>query len=430
MNKLKRTRFFSLGRKWIFTLALFLLVFAAASVVKVKAGTSDNVTGWLWGGSEEISDGNPTNGLSGYETGVGWISMNRTDCDTNNNGVMDVGDIGPSGCPAIGTNIADYGVNIPPSGNVTGNAWSERVGWIQFNPIAPYPNANCNPNPCPSDGATRNGDNLTGWARILSISQAGANAGGWEGWIKMGGIAQSGDAYGVKISEMKGVGGGGHTYAWSNELGAIDFGQAKYEDPCTLKFDSDSKTLNENGSGSAILSETGAARCQCKNVKIESTNAAVADGVNPITANFFADNKLDSANISFNTKSVGSDTYFPGIIRATSDDCGGALLDLSLLNVPACTLNCPSEIVVAPGQTKSVKSEIGITGETGCTASAIKCSESGTDAKGNIDVSDSCDVSATGSLRFGSSELTATAGTGSCTAPISVKGPGWIETNP
>ena len=177
MRNLKKTSFFSLGRKWIFTLALFLLVFAAASAVKIHA--AGNVTGWLWGGSD---DG------AGNNTGVGWISVNNT----------------------------NYGVSIPSSnGAVSGYAWSENIGWISFNS---GDLAGC----VGASGARREGDFLKGWARIMSIPQAGANAGGWLGCISL-----SGSNYGVQISKMLGVGSGSHTYAWSDELGWIDFGQAK-----------------------------------------------------------------------------------------------------------------------------------------------------------------------------------------------------------
>lgn len=184
MKNSKLSRFFGRGRKWIFTLALFLLVFAAASVVKIHAGTSDSGSGWLWGGGAGPNDGTNTN--------VGWISINNT----NQGGAT------------------NYGVNIPSgNGDVTGYAWSENIGWISFNAAD---TASCPQNPC---GAVRVvGNNIKGWARIMSIPQAGANAGGWQGWISL-----SGPQYGVKINADNTLTG----YGWSDELGWIDFSRAK-----------------------------------------------------------------------------------------------------------------------------------------------------------------------------------------------------------
>lgn len=224
MKNSKKRGAFVLGRKFAFTLALFLLVFAAASIVKIQA--AGNTAGWLWGGSEETSDGT----INGNESGVGWISMSGT----------------------------NYGVTIPTDNTaVTGYAWANAsdvpnssvsheengLGWIQFDPApdnARYPGCGYPAAPC--NGVMRNDDNLEGWARFVSIKDALAanNSGGWEGWIKM-----RGPNYGVQISKMLGVGSGSHTYAWSNELGAIDFGQAQA--PCTVPI---------NGSCGNALSQT------------------------------------------------------------------------------------------------------------------------------------------------------------------------------
>jgi hypothetical protein len=205
MRNLKRTRFFSLGRKWVFTLALFLLVFAAASVVKVQA--VGNVTGWFWGGgAEQLPDVNP-NTWDGTNTNVRWISMN-----SDNSGIG---------------HAIPYGVNVPTTdGNVTGYAWSggddsgPGLGWIDFNPNgddgirntsddhcttgAPasnqYKAATCDTQNGENPGVIREGDFLKGWARIVGIAQesANGNSGGWLGWLHMDGN------YGIDLLKMNG----------------------------------------------------------------------------------------------------------------------------------------------------------------------------------------------------------------------------------
>ncbi len=154
----------------------------------VQSASTDNVSGWAWSNME----------IGGSGTTIGWISFNSTNCDTDDNGFSN----GGAGCPAAGTAIAKYGVNVNSStGDFLGYAWSENIGWISFNrtvagnpPAAPYnggsgPIANL-------DFATKR---VRGWARALAACQndlwdgtkctgsgAGNAAGGWDGWIKLG----------------------------------------------------------------------------------------------------------------------------------------------------------------------------------------------------------------------------------------------------
>jgi hypothetical protein len=169
------------------TLLFSAILGLAFFVSKVNAGVANNVTGWLWGGSD---------------TNLGWISMNNT----NQAGAI------------------DYGVSIPATDDaVTGFAWSENVGWIDFAPAGPYPTV-VTGDDYPY-ATKRLGDRLVGWARIVSIQQAGANAGGWSGWIRLSSDASDPIVYGVDITKMDGT-GANPTYAWSNEFGWIDFSGA------------------------------------------------------------------------------------------------------------------------------------------------------------------------------------------------------------
>ncbi len=193
-------------------LMLSFLVFLF-SIQSVSAATGD-VEGYAWGGGE-MADTNggipPNNGvIDGDENGIGWISMNSTVAPT-------------------------YAVNIPVSdGNLSGYAWSEHYGWISFNAgdVIGCPSGTC--------VAQRVGDNITGWARIISICDTGNagnghvrdghcdanddgwNAGGWNGWISL-----SGGNYGLQISKMD-KSGSNPTYAYSDELGWIDFSFAGF----------------------------------------------------------------------------------------------------------------------------------------------------------------------------------------------------------
>lgn len=163
--------------------SIIVFAFAFGITTFIKASAGNNTTGWLWAGSD---------------TNVGWISANNTN-------------------PTAGGNVP-YGIYIPESdGEVTGYAWSQNLGYIVFDNYSGYLD-NCPAEPCSS---RRVGDNLQGWARFLEIKKAldVNNSGGWEGWIKLN--PKNG---GVSIDKTTGNLKG---YAWSNELGWIDFSMAK-----------------------------------------------------------------------------------------------------------------------------------------------------------------------------------------------------------
>jgi len=169
--------------KKILFLLLLILIFIVGFLLigkknfkssQVKAAAGDNVSGWAW--SENI----------------GWISFN---CTTD-----------PDSGPCVSSN---YGVNIDEvTGNLTGYAWSENIGWIHFDPTGAYPET-----PAYSARLDLVTNEFKGWARAL------AYGGGWDGWIKMAGIATDGSSYGVvrNICDIEG-------WAWGSDVvGWIDF---------------------------------------------------------------------------------------------------------------------------------------------------------------------------------------------------------------
>lgn len=123
----------------------------------ILAGALDNLSGWAW------SDN------------IGWISFNSSDCDTNNNGYRDAGL-----CQGddFSTPSFDYGVNVNPGGIMSGYAWSDNIGWIDFNPNGPYPGT-------PNQGGRL--DKNTGWVSGWARTEAGKSpeAGGWDGWMQL-----------------------------------------------------------------------------------------------------------------------------------------------------------------------------------------------------------------------------------------------------
>lgn len=195
-QKLKKNKFFLINFLVVGVfLVLGFLFFQIFSVV--KAGEESNARGWMWGGTEETSGGNTT--------GVGWISANNLSDGTATN----------------------YGVNIPmENGQVTGYAWSENLGWIDFNPQdhcgVNYSAASCVPStsngPSENAGVFRSGNSLVGLARIVGTAQESAvnNSGNWGGWLKM-----------INVQITEGETGSLSGYAWNGEdsyggLGFVD----------------------------------------------------------------------------------------------------------------------------------------------------------------------------------------------------------------
>lgn len=210
---------------------LFVASIGIGSSVKQALAGTESALGWLWGGAEMLDVNGvtpPNNGvIDGDENGLGWVSMNNRDCDPNNDAVVDASEhTANPACPIGG--IARYGVDIPMAdGDLSGYAWSEHYGWISFNAgdVAG----------CPSGGtckARRVGNALLGWARILTIRDAGLNAGGWSGWISLNDANFGGSNYGVTIDASDHLPG----YAYSDELGWIDFSITSISPVSTLKI--------------------------------------------------------------------------------------------------------------------------------------------------------------------------------------------------
>ncbi|MBP5993498.1 MAG: hypothetical protein KA731_01180 [Candidatus Moranbacteria bacterium] len=329
------------GKK-LLMMTLLLVAGFVVGVQVIKAGNSQNTIGWLWGGMNATSGGN---------TSLGWVSMNSRDCDADGNGTVDV-----AGCPAGA--IPDYGVNVPLSdGAVRGYGWSENYGWLSFNAadVAGCPVGGCS--------AQRVGNALTGWARVLSIRDAAANSGGWSGYVSLdSGTTGSGVPYGVTVAGNIISG-----YAWSDELGWIDFGRARIQPGNSLKICRDSCNSGIlRGSQSAAGSNTmgtgaveslvacwnsdvacGMAGASVPATWAESGSAAVGlsgpDTLKTVTANAVGSESVTATyvgqtatlNVSVIcvplvcgavTKAV-TDTYCPDATQDTgvSDNCGGTL---------------------------------------------------------------------------------------------------------
>lgn len=116
------------------------------------------------------------------------------------------------------------GVSVDASGNFSGYAWSENIGWINFAPTSGYPSL-------PNHGARLEASNtVTGWARACAGTVNGDCTGasrtdGWDGWIKLSKYTgDTGADYGVTVTPST---GNFSSYAWGSDVvGWIDFAPA------------------------------------------------------------------------------------------------------------------------------------------------------------------------------------------------------------
>lgn len=155
-----------------------------------ESATLVDITGYAWANTPQ-SAGAPETGTN---QGLGWISMNGT----------------------------NYGVSLDTdTGNFSGYAWvgngddgAGSTGWVDFAPTSGYPGA-------PFHGVKKEGNTLTGWAKVLSLNSENSN----NGWIKMSKDASDGDVdYGVTIDPSTGRFSG---YAWGSDvIGWVDFAPA------------------------------------------------------------------------------------------------------------------------------------------------------------------------------------------------------------
>lgn len=183
-----------------------------------EAGLGHNIRGWAWSDT------------------IGWISLNS---------------INPGAVSSI-----NFGVNLDNNKKLSGYGWSDNVGWVTFNEsqLNGCPKAPCK--------AYVDGDDLKGWAKVLS-----ADGNGWDGWLSLG--SQTGDSvvYGTDTNTIYGVTtpstppSGTQAFSWGNSVmgwtffsfadsGVVDCTTNPTDPACDPKFNSiTASCLNENVSG-------------------------------------------------------------------------------------------------------------------------------------------------------------------------------------
>ena len=152
-----------MAQKTKILLVLGLIVIVSASFYLFRdedvalAVHSANLSGWAWGAPDTSGNG----AFEPGDGGIGWISFNCADREVDT-GKTCLDASNPGFDQAV--NLVDYGVNVDPGGIMSGYAWSDNIGWIDFSPGGPYPEP-------PNHGArldTTTGQ-VTGWAKALPV---------------------------------------------------------------------------------------------------------------------------------------------------------------------------------------------------------------------------------------------------------------------
>ncbi len=121
-------------------------------------------------------------------------------------------------------NGATHNVQIDASKNMSGFAWSENIGWVQFGGLSGCPAGACNARVIADPGGGP-GYELAGWARALAYSDP--QAGGWDGWISLNCINSSScntSDYATRISSSGNV-DTTNSFGWGDMvIGWTDFG--------------------------------------------------------------------------------------------------------------------------------------------------------------------------------------------------------------
>jgi hypothetical protein len=116
----------------------------------------------------------------------------------------------------------------PATGDFSGYAWSDNIGWVSFN-RADTGNPPAAPNNSGSGPIAKydlSTGNITGWMRVLSVcdsvpcatSGAGSNSGGWDGWIRFCDSTMANCNASNQIAHLNPATGSLSGWAWSDSV--------------------------------------------------------------------------------------------------------------------------------------------------------------------------------------------------------------------
>lgn len=205
-------KIFSLPKKYLASLLLFIGVIFAIGFHVSNVHASGNINGFGWA------------------DGVGWFSLN---CATGGPGASDI------------CGISNYGLSYNAGGTITGYAWSDNMGWVKFDGGCPSGTTTIASNhPCSAqviDGAT---PTVRGFAKITNFflngnycknpSTSNANNCGWSnpesaGYISLSSIndqdpgtvgVQEATAAPYAVAYQNGALNG---YGWNPLIGWVQF---------------------------------------------------------------------------------------------------------------------------------------------------------------------------------------------------------------
>lgn len=292
--------------------AIFLVAYQANPdffrALKVESATNTKVLGYAWANTPQ-SSGTP---IAGINQGLGWISMNG----------------------------ASYGVVIDlDTGNFSGQAWigngngnEGSTGWVDFAPTGPYPGV-------PLHGVRKEGNVLTGWAKVLSMNNEYPDM----GWIKFSkDVGDAGVDYGVTV-DANGVFSG---YAWGSEvIGWVDFAPAIAgvdrphieNPPCTAGV-----VIPSGGSWGSCADDPTFCEVNPPGTAITGTQIGICGfGYSGNATQSCSTGKTCGSSCTTNSNCGGGEVCLPGTLKcgSPSGGCGNNTCDVGE-NITSCPQDC------------------------------------------------------------------------------------------
>lgn len=191
----------------------------------------------------------------------------------------------------------DGTVSMDEAGNLSGFAWSSNVGWIKFGGLSGFPDSSLGQN------AKMEGNDLIGWARVVSVInpltiKSIDNRGGWDGWISLNSRGKSPN-YGVTLNGSNYTG-----FAWGSDVfGWMDWKQVKVSATdvlCTsangLLVDGESTTVTTKIASGADKGKCQSQQYICKGQTLEEVGGISAPFICEVGADCEARDGIELKN--------------------------------------------------------------------------------------------------------------------------------------
>ncbi len=224
------------------------------------------------------------------------------------------------------------------TGDITGYAWSENIGWVKFGGLTGFPTG---PGTTPSN-AKKVGTNIVGWARVCSgmydtspdqtspnnTCSGTSRTDGWDGWISL-----DGSGYGVHIDNTNNTLSG---FAWGSDiLGWIDFSPTISSSLSVIDFYAFPSTIYKGQDVKINWKTAGASTCT-----IDKNGSPWAPG---------STNATSGTNVSSGILNTIGNTTFNIYCTGVTGTTIGPVSTVVLVMAKPPLINCNNSSICGPG---------------------------------------------------------------------------------